>query len=137
MSFVLQNRLSSVFLLRYEQNNVFLHFSKGINLTDHTSVTVYFGDLVSTHYRKDIYQNWLSILGMHYKSDFLLKCYRPKNKIKLITFSASFGGILGLLLGFSFVAGFELIYFFTIRVFFDRLANKKHKSTHRNVVILK
>lgn len=33
---------------------------------------------------------------------------------------ASFGGLLGLLLGFSFVTGFELIYFFTIRVFFDR-----------------
>lgn len=36
-------------------------------------------------------------------------------------FKASFGGILGLLLGFSFVTAFELIYFFTIRVFFDRL----------------
>lgn len=37
--------------------------SKDINVTDHTSVSVYFGDLVSTHYRKDIYQNWLSLLG--------------------------------------------------------------------------
>ncbi|XP_031617478.1 sodium channel protein Nach-like [Contarinia nasturtii] len=78
---------------------------KGINITDHTSLTVFFGDLVSTHYRKDIYQNWLSLL-------------------------ASFGGILGLLLGFSFVAGFELIYFFTIRVLFDRWASRKNKVTH-------
>lgn len=41
-----------------------------------------------------------------------------------IHISASFGGLLGLLLGFSFVTAFELVYFFTIRVFFDRLANE-------------
>jgi len=61
---------------------------------------VFFNDLVSTYYRRDIYQNWLGIL-------------------------ATFGGILGLFLGFSFVTGFELIYFFTIRVFFDYIAIKR------------
>ncbi|KAG4071872.1 hypothetical protein HA402_006033 [Bradysia odoriphaga] len=38
---------------------------------------------------------------------------------------ASFGGLLGLLLGFSFVTGFELIYFFTIRPLFDRFGKRK------------
>lgn len=37
--------------------------SKGINITDHSTITVSFADLVSTHNRKDIYQNWLSLLG--------------------------------------------------------------------------
>ncbi|XP_055295176.1 sodium channel protein Nach-like [Sitodiplosis mosellana] len=43
---------------------------KGINITDHTSLTVFFGDLVATRYRKDVYQNWFSLLGMHYKNHF-------------------------------------------------------------------
>lgn len=114
--------------------NIYLDFSKGINLTDHTAISVFFADLVSVRYRKDIYQNWLSLLGkehvqfavvllplcclvneghiiMSYFVHFFSRCF----------YLASFGGILGLLLGFSFVTVFELIYFFTIRVFFDRL----------------
>lgn len=44
--------------------SIYLDFySKGINLTDHTSISVSFADLISTRYRKDIYQNWLSLLG--------------------------------------------------------------------------
>lgn len=80
-----------------------LSFFKDINLTDEALVHVYFNDLIATHYRKDMYQNWLGVL-------------------------AAFGGLLGLFLGFSLVTGFELIYFFTIRTFFDRLAAKKHKK---------
>jgi hypothetical protein len=34
---------------------------------------------------------------------------------------------LGLFLGFSIVTAFELVYFFTIRVLFDRIAPKKRK----------
>jgi acid-sensing ion channel, other len=46
-----------------------------------------------------MYQNWLGVL-------------------------AAFGGLLGLFLGFSLVTGFEFVYFFTIRTFFDKLAEK-------------
>lgn len=46
---------------------------------------------------------------------------------------ASFGGILGLLLGFSFVAGFELIYFFTIRIIFDRITNKEKANENQTI----
>lgn len=74
-----------------------LSFFKDTNLTDEALVHVFFNDLIATHYRKDMYQNWLGVL-------------------------AAFGGLLGLFLGFSLVTGFELIYFFTIRTFFDRLA---------------
>lgn len=76
-----------------------LSFFKDVNLTDQTLIHVFFNDLIATHYRKDMYQNWLGIL-------------------------AAFGGLLGLFLGFSLVTGFELIYFFTIRTFFDKLAAK-------------
>lgn len=80
-----------------------LSFFKDTNITDEVFLNVFFIDLVATHYRKDMYQNWLGVL-------------------------AAFGGLLGLFLGFSLVTGFELIYFFTIRTFFDKLAAKMAKK---------
>lgn len=76
-----------------------LSFFKDTNLTDEALVHVFFSDLIATHYRKDMYQNWLGVL-------------------------AAFGGLLGLFLGFSLVTGFELVYFFTIRAFFDKFAER-------------
>lgn len=84
----------------YSHNS--LSFFKDTNLGDQqTLVHIFFIDLISTHYRKDMYQNWLGVL-------------------------AAFGGLLGLFLGFSLVTGFELIYFFTIRTLFDKLAEKRY-----------
>ncbi|EAT37212.1 AAEL010779-PA [Aedes aegypti] len=40
-----------------------LAFFKDINLTNQSAVHIYFNDLVSTRFRKDIYQNWLGTLG--------------------------------------------------------------------------
>lgn len=79
-------------------------FFKDTNLTDQSLVHVFFNDLISTHYRKDMYQNWLGVL-------------------------AAIGGLLGLFLGFSLVTGFELVYFFTIRTMFDKLATRKSQSS--------
>jgi acid-sensing ion channel, other len=80
-----------------------LSFFKDTNLTDEILIHVFFIDLIATHYRKDMYQNWLGVL-------------------------AAFGGLLGLFLGFSLVTGFELVYFFTIRTFFDKLAERMPKK---------
>ncbi|XP_055691230.1 sodium channel protein Nach-like [Lutzomyia longipalpis] len=87
----------------FSRNNSFnsVSFFKDINLDDKTLIHVFFQDLVSTRYRMDMNQNWLSWL-------------------------ATIGGILGLFLGFSIVTGFEFIYLFTLRVFFDRYAEKYH-----------
>lgn len=74
-----------------------------MNLTDHSLVHIYFIDLTSTVYRKDMYQNWLGTL-------------------------AAFGGLLGLFLGFSLVTGFEFVYFFTIRTLFDKLVEVEKKK---------
>lgn len=41
----------------------------------------------------------------------------------LVYFSAYYGGILGLFLGFSFVSGIEFIYFFTMKL----ISRKKKK----------
>lgn len=84
-------------------------------------IHIFFNDLVSTHYRKDIYQNWLGVLGKFCFRFFIINC-----PLQGVFFLASFGGLLGLLLGFSFVTGFELIYFFTIRPIFDRLMYQQH-----------
>lgn len=78
----------------------FFSFSKDIKLKNQTLLHVFFKDLVSSHYRNDMYQNWLGVV-------------------------ASFGGLFGLFLGFSLVTAFELVYFFTLRVYFDRLAVKQ------------
>ncbi|XP_034472548.1 pickpocket protein 11 [Drosophila innubila] len=63
------------------------------NHTDSILVHVFFSDLMSTRYRMEIFQNWLSAL-------------------------ASFGGLLGLILGFSIVTAFEFVYFLTFRPIF-------------------
>ncbi|ALC39113.1 ppk16, partial [Drosophila busckii] len=64
------------------------------NQTDGILVHVFYSDLMSTRYRMEIFQNWLSAL-------------------------ASFGGLLGLILGFSIVTAFEFIYFLTFRPVFN------------------
>ena len=48
----------------------------------------------------DIYQTWLGTL-------------------------ATFGGILGLFMGFSLITGLEFVYLFTIRALFDKYASFK------------
>lgn len=41
---------------------------------------------------------------------------------------AYFGGLLGLLLGFSFVTAFEMVYFFTIRPLLDYFMQQRKQS---------
>ncbi|KAH8413166.1 hypothetical protein KR009_008633 [Drosophila setifemur] len=64
------------------------------NASDRILLHVFFSDLMSTRYRTDIFQNWLSAL-------------------------ASFGGLLGLIMGFSIVTAFEFLYFLTFRPIFN------------------
>ncbi len=45
---------------------------------------------------------------------------------------AAFGGIVGLCMGFSILSGFELIYFFTIRLLVDRTREAKKLNKIRN-----
>lgn len=40
-----------------------LSFFKDINVTDQTLIHIFFNDLISTNYRKDMYQNWLGVLA--------------------------------------------------------------------------
>ncbi|EDV33058.1 uncharacterized protein Dana_GF21878 [Drosophila ananassae] len=64
------------------------------NASDRILLHVFFSDLMSTRFRTDIFQNWLSAL-------------------------ASFGGLLGLIMGFSIVTAFEFLYFLTFRPIFN------------------
>lgn len=89
--------------LRYINIKNVLHCSKDVVLTDQSLMHVFFTDLVSTRYRMDIYQTWLGTL-------------------------ATFGGILGLFLGFSLITGFEFIYLFTVRVLFDKYTLYKKRK---------
>lgn len=70
---------------------------------------------MSTRYRKEIYQNWLSALGKNQQKQILYIFFL--NNIYLIL--ASFGGLLGLIMGFSIVTAFEFVYFLTFRPVFN------------------
>ncbi|EDW13421.2 pickpocket protein 11 [Drosophila mojavensis] len=70
------------------------------NHTDSILVHVFYSDLMSTRYRMEIFQNWLSSL-------------------------ASFGGLLGLILGFSIVSAFEFVYFLTFRPIFNYINRER------------
>uniref|UniRef100_A0ABD2WFA5 Sodium channel protein Nach n=1 Tax=Trichogramma kaykai TaxID=54128 RepID=A0ABD2WFA5_9HYME len=70
-------------------------------------INVFFTDLVSIQYRRYVYYDWKALF-------------------------ASFGGLLGLFVGFSLITGFELVYFFVIRVLADECKKsraKKRRST--------
>nr|CAD7411910.1 unnamed protein product [Timema cristinae] len=75
----------------------------GVDSKNHSILHVYFMDLVGTRYRRDVYYNWHKLL-------------------------ASFGGILGLFLGFSMMTGFEMVYHFTVRVFFYLLSSRRSSA---------
>ncbi|XP_049862803.1 sodium channel protein Nach-like [Schistocerca gregaria] len=70
----------------------------------HSIIHIFFIDLTINEYRTDIFLEWQA-------------------------FVATVGGILGLMLGFSLINGFEIVYFFTLRIFFhltsQRKSNKK------------
>ncbi|XP_053692037.1 sodium channel protein Nach-like [Sabethes cyaneus] len=78
-------------------------FYTDIKIKDLSALHVYYSDLVSTRFLKKVNQNWLDVL-------------------------ASFGGILSLFLGFSIITGFEVIYFFSIRVLFDVFSRPNNRN---------
>ncbi|KAK7868825.1 hypothetical protein R5R35_003660 [Gryllus longicercus] len=65
-------------------------FGRVDDAADFSMLHVYFVDLIGTLYRRDIYYTWKQLL-------------------------ATEGGLLALVLGFSLVAGFELLYFASLR----------------------
>lgn len=85
---------SSLIETRYSPSIEHYGLYHGIDLDNHSVVRVFFNDLVGTRYRRIVLGNWQ-------------------------TFLAFYGGILGLCLGFSFIAGIEFIYFFTVKLFIE------------------
>ncbi|CAG9558354.1 unnamed protein product [Danaus chrysippus] len=87
-------------------------FYEGINLENRSVLNVFFNDLVSTKYRREVYLNWQNIL-------------------------AAFGGLLSLMLGFTLIAGFDFILFFTLRVAYDFLIKcfkNESKPTNSHII---
>ncbi|KAI4482325.1 hypothetical protein M0804_008876 [Polistes exclamans] len=71
-------------------------------------IHVFFSDLVAIQYRRSVHYNWRNLF-------------------------ASFGGLLGLFVGFSLMSGFELIYFFIIRIITDKFVkdNQENRAKSR------
>ncbi|XP_011498486.1 PREDICTED: sodium channel protein Nach [Ceratosolen solmsi marchali] len=78
------------------------------SLKNYSVVNIFYVDFISTQYRREVYYNW-------------------KN------FFASFGGLLGLSVGFSLISAFELLYFFVVRVIVDICIARKNERAERNV----
>ena len=94
-------------------------------------VHIYFKDLGIIRYTREESYSVVDLIGI-----YQISCYGLYNRGRDLCgyiliryrylFSAAFGGIVGLCMGFSLLSGFELIYFFTIRVLFNKILNKKH-----------
>ncbi|XP_044020897.1 sodium channel protein Nach-like [Aphidius gifuensis] len=78
-------------------------FLKDLNITSQSTVHIFFADLVSLQYCRNVYFDWHNLF-------------------------ASFGGLLGLFAGFSLMSGCELIYFFIIRITSDSCIRNKNKQ---------
>ncbi|XP_022121548.2 sodium channel protein Nach [Pieris rapae] len=71
-----------------------LPFFENVNIENSSVLNIFFNDLVSTRYRRDVYLNWQNIL-------------------------AAFGGLLSLMLGFTFISGIDFVIFFMFRIVYD------------------
>ncbi|XP_061398251.1 pickpocket protein 11-like [Musca vetustissima] len=77
-----------------------LRFFKNINVTNHIVLHVFYANLYAERLRFDVYENWLTFIG-------------------------TFGGITGLHMGYSFVSGFEMIFFVFVRPACNWLTKKQ------------
>ncbi|XP_014612219.1 PREDICTED: sodium channel protein Nach-like [Polistes canadensis] len=83
-------------------------FRKYKGFQNQSIIHVFFSDLVAIQYRRSVHYNWRNLF-------------------------ASFGGLLGLFVGFSLMSGFELIYFFIIRIITDKFVkdNQENRAKSR------
>ncbi|XP_076301855.1 sodium channel protein Nach [Lasioglossum baleicum] len=79
------------------------------NTWDNKSIIhIFFGDLVSLQYRRDVRYSWRHVF-------------------------ATFGGLLGLFAGFSLMSIFECTYFFVVRIITDTYSQRKNR---KNVALI-
>ncbi|XP_023709414.1 sodium channel protein Nach [Cryptotermes secundus] len=83
-------------------NNKDLIYGAGMNTENDSVFNVYFSNFLVTRYRRDVVYSWKGLL-------------------------ASLGGLLSLFIGFSFIGGVELLYFFTFRLYY-RI--RSHATSH-------
>ncbi|KAJ8737562.1 hypothetical protein PYW08_000157 [Mythimna loreyi] len=86
-----------------------LPFFDDVNIKNRSLLNVFFNDLVSTRYRRDVYLNWQNIL-------------------------AAFGGLLSLMLGFTLISGFDLVLFFTVHLAYDAASYARDSVRPRNTL---
>ena len=58
----------------------------------------------------------IAIVNFYFDKDSILQ-YTRQESMTTVGYISQLGGILGLFIGFSFVSGIELIYWFTIRLY--------------------
>ena len=100
-------------------------------------VHVYFKDLEVTKFSKQENFGIMDLIGIILANDISQIYYIIFSTVTVISlrlnvytllFSAAFGGVVGLCMGFSFLSLAELIYFFTLRWLFDGRKAKSNVS---------
>ena len=66
----------------------------------------------------------MALVNVYIKDPVVTRIKRDQ-KITVIGFVANTGGLLGLCMGFSLLSLAEFVYFFTIRLFMDRIRRTK------------
>ncbi|CAG4955315.1 unnamed protein product [Colias eurytheme] len=88
-----------------------LTFFENIDLENKSVLNVFFNDLVSTRYRRDVNFNWQNLL-------------------------AAFGGLLSLMLGFTLISGFDFFIFLISCIVYDcKITNVSTNRTEPKNVI--
>ncbi|XP_054744362.1 pickpocket protein 11-like [Anastrepha obliqua] len=87
-----------------------LEFYRGIELKDHIVVHLFYANMSGDRFRLDVYNSWLTYFGI-------------------------FGGITSLYMGYSFISGFEIIFFIFVRPmcnWLTRRTNQHQTEQKRN-----
>ena len=69
----------------------------------------------------------ITIVNFYFDKDSILQYTRQEN-MTIVGYISQLGGLLGLFIGFSFISGVELIYWFTIRLYKNNRINKAEVS---------
>lgn len=90
-------------------------YRKNLSTFDKISIVrVYYPFIASTLYQTDVVMTWQEIVSKYRKMGSFVYCM---SMTKIDHFAGSFGGLLGLCLGFSLISLVEILYFATVKLY--------------------
>jgi hypothetical protein len=83
----------------------------------------------------DAFENDIAVVNFYFDKSTVLE-FKRAQRMKLEDYISQMGGLIGLGIGFSFVSAVEIIYWITVRLFynissFDKINSKKEQKKRR------